>query len=60
MENISEYPTMENLYKESQKIRVQAHSDYIVDPINTWGFPLDIMVEAKAKELTVQEYTNII
>lgn len=60
MENISEYPTMEKLYKESQKIKVQAHSDYIIDPINTWGLHLDIMVEAKAKELTVQGYTNII
>ena len=38
------------------KIKPQAHSDYIKDRINTWGLPLDVMVESKAKELTVQEY----
>ena len=30
-----------------------AHSDYIIDDINTYGYDLDIVVEAKAKELAV-------
>ena len=36
-------------YKDD-KIRKQAHSDYIVDKINTYGLDLDIVIEAKAKE----------
>ena len=40
-------------------IRVQAHSDYIYDKINTYGNDIDIMVEAKRKELAVQKYLEI-
>ena len=38
---------------------VQAHSDYIYDKINTYGNDIDIMVEAKRKELAVQKYLEI-
>ncbi len=41
------------------KIRAQAHSDYIVDKINTYDHELDIVIEAKAKELALLEYRNI-
>ena len=41
------------------KIRAQAHSDYIVDKINTYDLELDIVIEAKAKELALLEYRNI-
>jgi len=41
------------------KIRKQAHSDYIKDEINTYGLDLDIVIEAKAKELALLEYRNI-
>jgi len=41
------------------KIRAQAHSDYIRDEINTYGLELDIVIEAKAKELALLEYRNI-
>ena len=34
----------------------QAHSDYIYDEINTYGLNIDIVVEAKGKELAVQQY----
>lgn len=34
----------------------QAHSDYIYDEINTYGLDIDIVVEAKGKELAVQQY----
>ena len=45
--------------KMDESIRPQAHSDYIVDKINTYGLELDIVIEAKAKELALFEYRNI-
>jgi len=42
-----------------ETIRVQAHSDYIYDEINTYGHDIDIMVEAKHKELAVQKYREL-
>ena len=49
---------MEKLYTESQKIKVQAHSDLIVDEIKDYGLDIDVVVEAKHKELAVQGYLN--
>jgi len=40
-------------------IRVQAHSDYIYDKINTYGNEIDIMIEAKRKELAVARYLEL-
>jgi UV DNA damage endonuclease len=34
----------------------QAHSDYIFEIINTYGNTVDIMVEAKKKDLTILKY----
>jgi len=45
--------------KQDPKIRKQAHSDYIIDKINTYDHELDIVIEAKAKELALLEYRNI-
>jgi len=36
----------------------RAHHDYIVNEVNTYGFDIDIMIEAKAKELALLEYRN--
>ena len=44
---------------EDDKIRPQAHSDYVYDYINTYNNEVDIMVEAKAKELAVLKYKEI-
>jgi UV DNA damage endonuclease len=44
---------------EDPKIRPQAHSDYIIDYIETYGNTIDIMVEAKAKELAVIRYKEL-
>jgi len=44
---------------EDPKIRPQAHSDYIIDYIETYGNTIDIMVEAKAKELAVIQYKEL-
>jgi len=45
--------------QEDDKIRPQAHSDYIIDYIDTYGNQVDIMVEAKAKELAVLKYKEL-
>lgn len=36
----------------------RAHHDYILNEVNTYGFDVDIMIEAKAKELALLEYRN--
>ena len=44
---------------EDPKIRPQAHSDYVYDYIDTYHNRVDIMVEAKAKELAVLRYKEL-
>ena len=39
-----------------ERVIPQAHSDYIYNEIQTYGHSFDIMVESKAKELTIQKY----
>ena len=36
----------------------QAHSDYICETIDTYGVKVDIMVEAKQKDLTILKYRD--
>ncbi len=42
-----------------ESIRPQAHSDYVLDYIDTYGHNVDIMVEAKHKELAVDKYKEL-
>ncbi len=42
--------------KNDISIRPQAHSDYVFQKIDTYGNNIDIMIEAKYKELAVIEY----
>ena len=42
-----------------EKIRPQAHSDYVYDKIEMYGNDFDIMIEAKKKELAVRKYAEI-
>lgn len=58
IEQMQEFPTLAGKYKEFSKIKVQAHSDYIKDEIKDYGLDIDVVVEAKAKELAVQKYIN--
>ncbi len=44
---------------EDPKIRPQAHSDYVINEIQTYGNEIDIMIEAKAKELAVDKYKEL-
>lgn len=41
-----------------EKVTPRAHSDYIYNEINDHGYSIDIMVESKAKELAIIEYSN--
>lgn len=55
LDTIEQWPTFHKQYKEFSKIKEQAHADYITSTPNTYGVAdLDIVVEAKAKELSCQ------
>ena len=41
-----------------ESIKAQAHSDLIKDTIQTYGLDIDVVVEAKHKELAVLNYKN--
>ena len=53
------YSESRNIEQEDDKIRPQAHSDYVYDYIDTYDNRVDIMVEAKAKELAVLKYKEV-
>ena len=42
-----------------ESIRPQAHSDYVYDYINSYGNNIDVMIEAKHKELAVKKYREL-
>ena len=50
------YSESKSLHESNDKLKPQAHSDYISEVPNTYGLDVDIMVEAKAKELSILEY----
>jgi UV DNA damage endonuclease len=50
---IVHYSESKALHENDSKLKPQAHSDYIKELPNTYGFDVDIMVEAKAKELAI-------
>ncbi|MAM05596.1 MAG: hypothetical protein CMD06_06550 [Flavobacteriales bacterium] len=39
-------------------IKPQAHSDYINNLPDTYGYNVDVMIEAKAKELSLKSFMN--
>tara|TARA_R100000734_G_C3249266_1_gene51367 strand:- start:65 stop:559 length:495 start_codon:yes stop_codon:yes gene_type:complete len=43
----------------NDKLKPQAHSDYVYDYIDTYGNTVDIMIEAKRKEQAVFRYKEI-
>ena len=53
------YSESRSLEQNDDTIRPQAHSDYVYDYIDTYGNEVDIMVEAKAKELAVLKYKKL-
>ena len=50
------YSESRSLEKNDKKIKPQAHSDFIYNKINTYNRKLDIMIEAKKKELSILDY----
>lgn len=56
MDNIEQWPTFHKEYKAFSKIKEQAHADYINELPDTYDVDaLDCVVEAKAKELALQQ-----
>lgn len=53
------YSESKSLHENNESIKPQAHSDYISETINTYGLDVDVMIEAKAKELTLLEYRGV-
>ena len=53
------YSESRSLEQEDDKIRPQAHSDYVYDKIDAYENDFDIMVEAKHKELAVAKYLEL-
>ena len=53
------YSESRNIEQKDDKIKPQAHSDYVYDYIDTYGNVVDVMVEAKAKELAVLRYKEL-
>jgi UV DNA damage endonuclease len=50
------YSESKSLHENNTKIKPQAHSDYIKSLPNTYELDLDIMVEAKGKELAILSF----
>ena len=55
---IVHYSESKSLHEGNEKVKPQAHSDYINELPNTYGNDVDIMVEAKAKELSILPFIN--
>ena len=52
------YSESKALHERNDELKPQAHSDYIKEIPNTYGLDLDVMVEAKAKELSILPFIN--
>tara|TARA_Y100000741_G_C18255583_1_gene558833 strand:+ start:1775 stop:2725 length:951 start_codon:yes stop_codon:yes gene_type:complete len=55
---IVHYSESKMLHEGNEKLKPQAHSDYINILPDTYGNDVDIMVEAKAKELSILPFVN--
>jgi UV DNA damage endonuclease len=55
---IVHYSESKALHEENSKLKPQAHSDYINELPNLYGHDVDVMVEAKAKELSILPFIN--
>lgn len=57
VKQLCHYSSAKQIYEDSTVMN-RAHADYIYDEINTYGLPLDIELEAKAKDLAVFKYID--
>jgi len=53
------YSESRSVEQNDDKIKPQAHSDMIYSYIDTFGFNVDIMIEAKKKELSLLHYREL-
>ena len=53
------YSESKSLHESNDKLNPRAHSDYVINFIDTHGFDIDIMIEAKAKELALLNYLKL-
>jgi UV DNA damage endonuclease len=53
------YSESRSLHENDASINPRAHSDLINNKIEDFGFDIDIMIEAKSKELALLNYRNI-
>ena len=53
------YSESRSLEQKDPTIKPQAHSDYVYNYINTYGHDIDIMIEAKEKELALIKYKKL-
>jgi len=53
---VAHYSESKSVHENNPKLNPRAHSDYVSNFINTYGLNVDIMIEAKAKELALLEY----
>ena len=53
------YSESKSVHEENMKIRPQAHSDFVNGPINLYGHDVDVMVEAKAKDLAILKLKHL-
>ncbi len=56
---IVHYSESKSLHEGDEKIKLQAHSDYINKLPNLYNNDVDIMVESKAKELSILPFLNL-
>ncbi len=52
------YSESKSFHENNPEVKPQAHSDYIDNLPNLYGYDVDIMVEAKAKELSILPYID--
>ena len=54
------YSESKALHESNDKLKPQAHSDYIINHFNDYGNCVDVMIEAKQKELALLRYREIL
>ena len=53
------YSESKSLHESNNSLNPRAHSDFISNKINDYGLDIDVMIEAKAKELALLKYRQI-
>ena len=56
---VAHYSESKSLHESNDKLNPRAHSDYVTNFIDTHGLDIDIMIEAKAKELALLNYLSL-